>query len=198
MRETDSNLSLPDKLESLGGSLRRLKDERGLGAEDILTILENQSVEIVLTAHPTEVNRRTMLRKHQNVEEILSTWDRSSLLNYERRDLERSLQREIGSIWDSDALRRSKPSPVEEAKAGLAIVESVLWKAIPSYLRKVNDVTEDVIGRSLPLHIKPIKVWFPSLPPSLLFCVCVCVCVCGLFNFFSRSPGRFKSETALL
>jgi phosphoenolpyruvate carboxylase len=66
----------------------------------------NQSVEIVLTAHPTEVNRRTMLQKHQHVREFLEQGDRDDLTLYERRELQAGLRREIATIWESDELKR--------------------------------------------------------------------------------------------
>ncbi|XP_058755947.1 phosphoenolpyruvate carboxylase 4-like isoform X2 [Vicia villosa] len=49
------------------------------------------------------------------------------------------LVREITSIWQTDELRRQKPTPVDEARAGLNIVEQSLWKAVPHYLRRVSN-----------------------------------------------------------
>lgn len=74
----------------------------------------------MFAAHPTEVNRRTMLQKHHRIKEILEQLDRPDLLSYEQRQLENNLTREVISIWQSDELRRRKPTPVEEAKTGLA------------------------------------------------------------------------------
>jgi phosphoenolpyruvate carboxylase len=41
---------------------------------------------------------------------------------------------------------RTKPTPIDEAKAGLAVVENVLWNAVPGYLRKLNDVSNQQLG----------------------------------------------------
>lgn len=98
-----------------------------------------------------------MLQKHQRIENILAQKDRTDLINYERRQLDKELTREITSMWRSDDLRRSKPSPVDEAKAGLAIVENVLWNAVPEYLRKLDDVVQAELGKPLPLHVAPIR-----------------------------------------
>ncbi|KAG7978949.1 hypothetical protein I3843_05G105900 [Carya illinoinensis] len=67
------------------------------------------------------------------------------------------LVREITSIWQTDELRRYKPTPVEEAKAGLNIVEQSLWKAVPHYLRRVSNALKKHTGRPLPLTCTPIK-----------------------------------------
>ena len=50
-------------------------------------------------------------------------------MKYETNGIEANLNREIVSIWESDELRREKPTPIDEAKAGLAVVENVLWHA---------------------------------------------------------------------
>ncbi|KAJ6805154.1 phosphoenolpyruvate carboxylase 4 [Iris pallida] len=67
------------------------------------------------------------------------------------------LVREITSLWQTDELRRHKPTPVDEARAGLHIVEQTLWKAVPHYLRRVNNALKKHTGRPLPLTATPIK-----------------------------------------
>lgn len=177
----DSMFALPSKEDSCAGSIKRLLTKHGISADEIYAALSTQQVEIVLTgtsapcrvltilflsvltnnycdaAHPTEVNRRTMLQKHQRIQDLLLESDRTDLINYEQRMIDSNLNSEITSIWKSDELRRSKPTPVKEAKAGLAIVENVLWNAVPDYLRKLDDVVQTELGRSLPLDVAPIK-----------------------------------------
>jgi hypothetical protein len=65
MYENKSTAGLSTKNDSVLGTIRRLVSTHQMTADQILEALNKQSVEIVLTAHPTEVNRRTMLRKHQ-------------------------------------------------------------------------------------------------------------------------------------
>ena len=59
------------KDDSCGGTLRRLVQDEGHSREDVLKALAKQSVEIVLTAHPTEVNRKTILNFHKKIRELL-------------------------------------------------------------------------------------------------------------------------------
>jgi phosphoenolpyruvate carboxylase len=94
---------------------------------DIYNTFMNQKVEIVYTAHPTEVNRRTMLSKYRYVSEMLATLDRKDLSLYERMQTEDSLRRVIASLWGSDEIRREKPTPQQEARGGLAILESGIF-----------------------------------------------------------------------
>ena len=98
-----------------------------------------------------------MLRKHQAVQDVLDELDRPDLIAYERDLLESELRRQVTSIWQSDELRRVKPTPVDEARTGLAIVENVVWNAVPSFLRKFDDIVTKELGRPLPLDASPIK-----------------------------------------
>jgi len=151
------DIALPPKEDSVYGTIKSLV-AKNVDKQKIYDSLCTQSVEIVLTAHPTEVNRRTILQKHNRINTILQDSDRADLLSYEQREMNKRLHREIMSIWESDELRRAKPTPVEEAKAGLAVVESVLWHALPDYIRKLDDVCRDSLGASLPPNIAPIKI----------------------------------------
>ena len=84
--------------------------------DEIYDALMLQKVDIVLTAHPTEVNRRTLLRKYREISESLAQLDKKDLSPYEKSQCEEALRREIYSIWGSDEIRREKPTPQTEAK----------------------------------------------------------------------------------
>jgi phosphoenolpyruvate carboxylase len=103
------------------------------------------------------VNRKTLLRKYRAITDTLGVLDRSDLLPYERTVHLDNLYREIASTWGSDEIRRSKPTPQMEAAGGNAVVETVLWDAVPSYLRKLNAQCQISLGKSLPVDVVPIK-----------------------------------------
>ena len=48
------------------------------------------------------------------------------------------LVREITSLWQTDELRRRKPTPMDEARGGFNIVEQSLWSALPSFHRRLR------------------------------------------------------------
>lgn len=156
--QTGTDYGLWPKNDSTAGTIRRLLNDHNVPAEKLLDALNNQKVELVLTAHPTEVNRRTMLRKLRKIKELLDLSDRPDLSNYERKNLEGKLTAEISSIWDSDFLRRTKPTPQIEAMSGLAVAETVMWDAVPNFLRRLDDVVFGETGKRLPLDYAPIKV----------------------------------------
>lgn len=135
----------------------------GIDPKLVYDTLVNQTVELVLTAHPTEVNRRTILDKKKRIQEVLTEADaqRSSgpVSLYGQSLLNDCLNREISSIWQSDEVSRQKPTPQMEAERSTLVIETVLWKSVPSFLRKLNTTMKSVLGEehALPLDSSPIK-----------------------------------------
>jgi phosphoenolpyruvate carboxylase len=115
------------------------------------------NVELVLTAHPTQATRRTLLEKHRRVEATLATRDRPDLLPEERTSAIQELRREIQAIWQTDELRRRRPTPVDEARAGLVLFDQVLWDALPAYLRELDGALLEATGKGLPLDAAPVR-----------------------------------------
>mmetsp|Transcript_2657 Transcript_2657/g.6282 ORF Transcript_2657/g.6282 Transcript_2657/m.6282 type:complete len:990 (+) Transcript_2657:120-3089(+) len=152
--------ALPDRYDSCGGALKELL-EQGHSPEAIYDALTSQQVELVLTAHPTEVNRRTILEKQRRVQRLLTKADYLRERNipstgYDQTQLDRALQREIASTWQSDEVAREKPTPRNEAERGTLVVETVLWGALPAFLKRLNSVMEKNLGKSLPLDACPV------------------------------------------
>ncbi|XP_061339264.1 phosphoenolpyruvate carboxylase 4-like isoform X2 [Gastrolobium bilobum] len=129
----------------------------GVSPDELYNAVCKQVVEIVLTAHPTQINRRTLQYKHIKIAHLLDYNDRPDLGPEDREMVIEDLVREITSIWQTDELRREKPTPVDEARAGLNIVEQSLWKAVPHYLRRVSNALKKHTGKPLPLTCTPIK-----------------------------------------
>jgi len=76
--------------------------------------------------------------------------------SFAQAQLDLAMQREIAGLWQSDEVSRTKPTPQMEAERGTLVVETVLWEALPSYLRKLSATMEATIGKKLPLDAAPI------------------------------------------
>jgi len=148
---------LPMVEDSIRGTMAILLEEDGASPEQIFDKLCSQSCEIVLTAHPTEVNRKTIIRKYRNISELLSLLERPNLHPFERAEGLSNLRGIIAAIWGSDEIRRVKPTVQKEAAGGNAVIESVLWDAVPSYLRKLDAQCRVTLGKKLPVETAPIK-----------------------------------------
>lgn len=117
----------------------------------------NLRIGLVLTAHPTEVMRRTLLQKHYRIAKLLDQQDRPDLAPDEIEEIEEALKREITAAWFTDEIRPRRPTPVDEARWGFAVVEHVLWDAIPRYARRLDKMLQQHTGRRLPLDVMPIR-----------------------------------------
>ncbi|NEU36579.1 phosphoenolpyruvate carboxylase, partial [bacterium LRH843] len=75
-------------------------------------------IELVLTAHPTEVSRRTLIQKYDDINEDLARLDQQKLTPRERQAVLNNLKELICSAWQTDETRHNRPTPVDEAKWG--------------------------------------------------------------------------------
>lgn len=98
--------------------------------------LADVRVELVLTAHPTEVLRRTLIQKYDAIAALLE--ERERLPKGERSRLDAPLARLIAESWHTDEIRRERPTPRDEARWGFAVVESSLWHAVPAAMRELD------------------------------------------------------------
>lgn len=114
-------------------------------------------IELVLTAHPTEVSRRTLIQKYDAIAAQLATRDHTDLSVAELAQIELNLQRLIAEAWHTEEIRRSRPTPVEEAKWGFAVIENSLWQALPNVLRQTDQALRGSTGLHLPLDAAPIR-----------------------------------------
>ena len=96
------------------------------------SILDEVRIELVLTAHPTEVLRRTLIRKYDDMASELDRLDHSGD--------DTPLRRLISEAWHTDEIRQQRPTPQDEAKWGFAVIENSLWDAVPAILRQFDVV----------------------------------------------------------
>ncbi len=130
---------------------------RKISTKKIYEIAKNLNIGIVLTAHPTEVKRRTLILKYHKITEILEQRDLLKKFPSKLKILDKKLYDEFTVIWNTDELKRTRPSPSDEARWGLAIIEDSLWETIPKVYRRLNDIFVKNIGKGLPKNFNPIE-----------------------------------------
>lgn len=130
----------------------------GIRRQQILEAVSRLDVELVLTAHPTEVTRRTLMQKQDEIAEILAQLHEARLTDSERSGAWERLRRRVVAAWETDEIRGQRPTPVDEAKWGFATVENSLWKALPACLRELDACLREVLGEGLPLQATPIRM----------------------------------------
>ncbi|MEX5512123.1 phosphoenolpyruvate carboxylase [Pseudomonas paralactis] len=152
----DESQPAPFESRVLPELLARLKSE-GHSNESLARQLARLEIELVLTAHPTEVARRTLIQKYDAIAAQLALQDHRDLTSAEREQIRERLQRLIAEAWHTEEIRRIRPTPVDEAKWGFAVIEHSLWHAIPNYLRKADQALHAATGLRLPLEAAPIR-----------------------------------------
>ena len=130
---------------------------KNISNKEIFDLAKRLNIGIVLTAHPTEVKRRTLIQKYHTLTEILE--HRNLLQNYPSKIkvLDKKMFDEITIIWNTDELKRYKPSPFDEARWGLAIIEDSLWDTIPKVYRRLNEIFVKNMKKNLPKNFNPIE-----------------------------------------
>ena len=152
-REMDAENSAS---RTLGASMELLQ-RAGLAAPAIADAVSRLHIEPVLTAHPTEITRRSLIHKHEEIERCLRQLESTVLTDYERGNVNRRLRELIAQLWHTDEFREHRPSPVDEARWGFAVVENSLWNAVPEFLRRLDDALFSATGRHLPLDAAPVR-----------------------------------------
>ena len=136
--------------------LQRLRGS-GHDREALARQVAQLDIELVLTAHPTEVSRRTLIQKYDAISAQLAEQDHSDLSSAEREAIANRLQRLIAEAWHTEEIRRVRPTPVDEAKWGFAVIENSLWYALPAVMRKADQALQRETGQRLPLDAAPIR-----------------------------------------
>src|SRR5688572_1548268 len=154
----------------------------GITRDDLYDAVCSLRIELVLTSHPTEVSRRTMIHKYNRIASLLAANDRPDLTFPERDEVNAALRREIETAWDTDEVREQRPTPLDEVRSGLIVFEQSVWQAMPAFLREVDRALVAATGRGLPLEATPVSFgsWIggdrdgnPNVTPEVTINACL-------------------------
>jgi phosphoenolpyruvate carboxylase len=93
----------------------------------------------VLTAHPTEVRRKSVLDREIEVSQLLAGRDRISLTPAEATATDDALARAILILWQTSLLRRGRPTVVDEVANGLSYYDHTFFRELPSLYADLED-----------------------------------------------------------
>ncbi|MDN3015013.1 phosphoenolpyruvate carboxylase [Paenibacillus sp. BSR1-1] len=130
----DDNNVQPDSIES---AILALK-ENDIEEETIQNVLHTLSLELVITAHPTEATKRSILEIQQRIADILKNLDHPLLTKKEKIKLEESLFNEVTILWQTDELRHYKPTVMDEVRNGLYYFDQTLFDVLPEIHRELE------------------------------------------------------------
>ena len=153
-QESTSSKVRADLLDLLFAKLK----QENTPAEQVVQAIEKLNIDLVLTAHPTEVIRRTLIHKYSELTNCLAQLEHHELTEFQRQQLTQRIAVLITQAWHTDEIRVSRPTPVDEAKWGLAVIENSLWQAVPEFLRELESKLSSEFDISLPLDRVPVQL----------------------------------------
>jgi phosphoenolpyruvate carboxylase len=128
----------------------------GVQAARLYEAVSTLHIELVFTAHPTEIARRTLVHKYNRIARALGRRDREDLTAAERDAVTADLLREITAAWGTSEIRQQRPTPLDEVRGGLTLFQESLWEALPRYVRAVDRALRATTGRPLPASVIPV------------------------------------------
>jgi phosphoenolpyruvate carboxylase len=129
----------------------------GVPASRLFDALSTLDIELVFTAHPTEIARRTLVHKYNRIAVTLGRRDRTDLTGPERDAITADLLREITAAWGTSEIRQERPTPLDEVRGGLTLFQESLWEALPRYVRAVDRALHAATGRALAAGVIPVR-----------------------------------------
>ena len=132
-------------------------DKAELTADKVQDAVAKLNIDLVLTAHPTEVTRRTLIHKHKELADCLQAVHQASLSDVERKKIETRIADLIAQAWHTEEIRSVRPTPVDEARWGFSVIENSLWEAVPDFMRELDGRLNEDYDVSLPLDASPVQ-----------------------------------------
>lgn len=122
---------------SIEDVVRELKAQ-GIPADEVQELIRGISLELVMTAHPTEATRRALLDIHQRIANDVMELDNPTLTFREREQLREKLLGEVITLWQTDELRDRKPTVQDEVRNGLYYFDETLFDVLPEVYKELE------------------------------------------------------------
>ncbi|KAL0320611.1 UNVERIFIED_CONTAM: Phosphoenolpyruvate carboxylase [Sesamum radiatum] len=161
-------------------TIKRLVVDLKKSPQEVFDALKNQTVDLVLTAHPTQSVRRSLLQKHARIRNCLSQLYAKDITPDDKQELDEALQREIQAAFRTDEIRRTPPTPQDEMRAGMSYFHETIWKGVPKFLRRVDTALKNIgINERIPYNAPLIQFFLkdrdgnPRVTPEVTRDVCL-------------------------
>lgn len=122
---------------SIEGVILSLKENK-VPYEEVQRIIAGISLELVMTAHPTEAMRRAILDIHKRISDDVVELDNPNLTLREREQLREKLLNEVLTLWQTDELRDRKPTVLDEVRNGLYYFNETLFDVLPDVYQELE------------------------------------------------------------
>ena len=129
----------------------KLLAEHGIPSDAVVETLDNALVMPVLTAHPTEVRRKSMIDHRNRIAELMAIRDRGEALTVEGDQVEQAILRQVALLWQTRVLRGERLGVADEVETALSYLRDVFLPALPALYAR----WDRALGRRCPPFLKP-------------------------------------------
>ena len=107
-------------------------------------LLNQLSIDLVFTAHPTEATRRSLITKSRRLAELLEAHDHMELMTpHEQQHWQRELAAVIDLLWRTDMVRHVHLVPLDEIKMGIYYLDEILYDALPNLYSEFEELLHE-------------------------------------------------------
>lgn len=134
----------------VASALARLKRD-GIDEDRVLALLEHALVVPVLTAHPTEVRRKSMIDHRNRIAELMALKDRGLTETDDGDRIDEAILRQIALLWQTRVLRRERLFVADEVETALSYLRDVFLPTLPALYAR----WDRALGQRAPSFLKP-------------------------------------------
>jgi phosphoenolpyruvate carboxylase len=125
----------------VASALNRLESE-GIGHDAVMKLLDHALVVPVLTAHPTEVRRKSMIDHRNRIADLMRLRDAGRAETDEGENLDEAIFRQIALLWQTRPLRREKLFVADEIENVLTYLRDIFLPTLPALYARWERVLE--------------------------------------------------------
>jgi len=136
----DDHLARRELQQTEADGLRELAERLSGDAKDVRAFLDQALISPVITAHPTEVRRKSIIDRELAIAEHLQVYERRSQRTADRADLEARMKREIRTLWQTRMLRPVRIQVTDEIDNAVSVFARTFLPQLPAFKRAVSRV----------------------------------------------------------
>ncbi|MEO5495097.1 MAG: phosphoenolpyruvate carboxylase, partial [Sphingomonas sp.] len=134
----------------VAAAIERLAKE-GIGKDQVAALLETSLIAPVLTAHPTEVRRKSMIDHRNRIAALMAMRDAGTATTPDGDDVEQAITRQIALLWQTRVLRRERLYVNDEVETALSYLRDVFLPVLPGLYQR----WDRALGERVPSFAKP-------------------------------------------
>lgn len=125
--------------------------QAGVDRDAVAALLEDALVAPVLTAHPTEVRRKSMIDHRNSIAELMALKDRGLEETADGDRIDDAITHQIALLWQTRVLRRERLYVADEVETALSYLRDVFLPALPALYAR----WDRALGTRVPSFLRP-------------------------------------------